>query len=73
MSRCRYEVAPIDGLCIVLQRDPTGPWRLSVDGKLKFGPEFLKESHIADAKAEALVRVDAVLLDLRIAIGDVAR
>ena len=63
----------MDGLRIVIERETGGPWLLSVDGMLKFGPEFLRESNIADVKAEAIAHVDRVLLNLRVAVGDVTR
>jgi hypothetical protein len=64
----------MDGLRVIVERAPESKiWFVAVDGALKLGPEVLREPHIADAKAEALVRVDRLLLDLRVAIGDVMR
>ncbi len=72
-SRSRYEVAPIDGLRVIVER-VSKVWFVTVDGgMLAFGPEALGSSGISDAKAEALERVDRLLLNLRIAIGDVMR
>ena len=70
--RC-YTVSPADSLDITVRRGDSGAWSLSVGGMVKFGPEPLIEVSIAHAKHEALERVDRVLLDLRVAIGDVAR
>ena len=62
------------GLRVIVERAPEDRvWFVAVDGLLKFKPKQLQESLIANAKAEALAYVDEVLLDLRVAVGDVMR